>query len=88
MLKFSTVVVDNKLRSSSRHIAAAAACANRKLGLLKHTFKYWGESLATLFKVFVRPHLEYCIQSYAPTLRGDIETLPSPRRRYRGGQPN
>ena len=33
------VVVDNKLRFS-RHIAAAAACANRKLGLLKHTFKY------------------------------------------------
>ena len=36
------VVVDDKLRFS-RHIAAAAACANRKLGLLKHTFKYWTE---------------------------------------------
>ena len=30
------VVVDDKLRFS-RRIAAAAACANRKLGLLKHT---------------------------------------------------
>ena len=70
------VVVDDKLRFS-RHIAAAAAtCANRKLGLLKHIFKYWTEeSLVTLFKVFVRPRLEYCIQACTPTLRRDIETL-------------
>ena len=75
------LVVDDKLRFS-RHIAAAAACANRKLGLLKHTFKYWTEeSLATLFKVFVRPHLEYCIQACTPTLRRDIETLEKVQRR-------
>ena len=75
------VVVDDKLRFS-RHNAAAAACANRKLGLLKHTFKYWTEeSLATLFKVFVRPHLEYCIQACTPTLRRDIETLEKVQRR-------
>ena len=79
------VVVDDKLRFS-RHIAAAAACANRKLGLLKHTFnfKYWTESLVTLFKVFVQPHLEYCIgciQAGTPTLRRDIETLEKVQRR-------
>ena len=75
------VVVDDKLRFS-RHIAAAAACANRKLGLLQHTFKYWAEeSLVTLFKVFVRPHLEYCIQACTPTLRIDIETLERVKRR-------
>ena len=52
------VVVDKKLRFSRHIAAAAAACANRKLGLLKHTFKYWTEEgLVTLFKVFVRPHL-------------------------------
>ena len=73
------VVVDDKLRFS-RHISAAAACANRKLGLLKHTFKYWTEeSLATLFKVFVRPHLE--TQACTPTLRRDIETLEKVQRR-------
>ena len=75
------VVVDDKLRFS-RHIAAVAACANRKLGLLKHTNKYWTEeSLVTLFKVFVRPHLEYCIQACTPTLRRDIETLEKVQRR-------
>ena len=75
------VVVDEKLRFS-RHIAAAAACTNRKLGLLKHTFKYWTEeSLVTLFKVFVRPHLEYCIQACTPTLKRDIETLEKVQRR-------
>ena len=75
------VVGDEKLRFS-RNIAAAAACANRKLGLLKHIFKYWTEeSLVTLFKVFVRPHLEYCIQACTPTLRRDIETLEKVQRR-------
>ena len=65
------VVVDDKLRFS-RHIAAAAACANRKLGLLKHTFKYWTEeSLATLFK----------IQACTPTLKRDIKTLEKVQRR-------
>ena len=75
------VVVDEKLRFS-RYIAAAAACANRKLGLLKHTFKYWTEeSLVTLFKVFVHPHLDYCIQACTATLRRDIETLEKVQRR-------
>ena len=74
------VVVDKKLRFS-RNIAAAAACANRKLRLLEHTFKYWTEeSLVTLFKVFVRPHLEYCIQACTPTLRRDIEALEKVQR--------
>ena len=50
------VVLDDKLRFS-RHIAAAAACVNRKLGLLKHTFKYWTE--------------ESCIQACTPTLKRD-----------------
>ena len=75
------VVGDDKLRFI-RHIAAAA-CANRKLGLLKHTFKYWTvteESLVTLFKVCVCPHLEYCIQACTPTLR-DIEILEKVQRR-------
>ena len=49
---------------------------------LKHTFKYWTEeSLVTLFKVFVRPHLDYCIQACTPTLRRDIETLEKVQRR-------
>ena len=73
------VVVDEKLRFSRNF---AAACANRKLGLLKHKFKYWTEeSLITLFKGFVRPHLEYCIQACTPTLRRDIETLEKVQRR-------
>ena len=43
---------------------------------------YWTEaSLATLFKVFVSPHLEYCIQACTPTLRRDIETLEKVQRR-------
>ena len=75
------VLVDDKLKFS-KQIAAAAASANRKLGLLRHTFKYWTEeSLATLYKVFVRPHLEYCIQACSPSLRRDINALEKVQRR-------
>ena len=75
------VLVDETLKFS-KNIAAAAANANRKLGLLRHTFKYWSEeSLVTLYKVFVRPHLEYCIQACSPTLRRDIDALERVQRR-------
>ena len=73
--------MDNKLKFS-KHIATAAASANRKLGLLRHTFKYWTEdSLATLYKVFVWPHLEYCIQACSPSLRRVVNALERVQRR-------
>ena len=75
------VLTSNSLKFG-KHIAKAAAAANKKLGLLKHTFRYWTEeSLSTLYKVYVRPHLEYCVQACAPVLRRDINVLEQVQRR-------
>ena len=47
------VLTSNSLKFG-KHIAKAAAVANKKLELLRHTFKYWTEeSLSTLYKVYV-----------------------------------
>ena len=65
-----------------KHIAKAAAMSNKKLGLLRHTFKHWTEeSLSTLYKVYVRPHLEYYVQACAPILKRDVRVLEQVQRR-------
>ena len=75
------VLTSNSLKFG-KHIAKAAAMANKKLGLLRHTFKYWtGDSLSTLHKIYVKPHLEYCVQPCAPVLRRDVKVLEQVQRR-------
>ena len=46
------------------------------LGLIRRSFKYLTtESLTMLYKVYVRPHLEYCVQSWSPYFAKDIDML-------------
>ena len=54
----------------------AVSKAMKVLGLIKRTFKYFNtKSLVKLYKTYVRPHLEYCVQVWSPFLVGDIDTL-------------
>jgi len=56
--------------------------ANQTLGRLKRSFKYMSrQSLTTLYKTFVRPHLEYCASIWSPHLARDIDTLEKVQRR-------
>ena len=54
----------------------AVSKAMKVLGLIKRTFKYFNNtSLSKLYKTYVRPHLEYCVQVWSPFLAGDIDSL-------------
>ena len=60
----------------------AAAKASSTLGLIRRHFKHLDtESFLILYKTYVRPHLEYCIQLWCPTLVKDIDCLEQIQRR-------
>ena len=58
-----------------------ASKGNQILGLIRRNITYKGKKLIIpLYKVIVRPHLEYCIQAWRP-YRKDIDTLERIQRR-------
>ena len=66
----------------SLHCDKAAAAATRILGMLKRTFtKFSKEVFIFLYKTYVRPQLEYCVQLWCPYLAQDIDTLENVQRR-------
>ena len=63
-------------------IAASVNKANRILGMLSRTFESREVDLwKQLYTSMVRPHLEYAIQVWSPSLEGDITQLENIQRR-------
>merc|ERR1719319_750703 len=68
------VIVATTLKPSAQ-CAKAAKKANQVLGQLSRAVTYRGRTFVRLFTTYVRPHLEYCVQSWNPWTIGDKNLL-------------
>jgi len=75
------VLMSNDLKVS-KQCAAAARKASNVLRLIKrHFFKLDKSTFLILYKCYVRPHLEYSIQAWSPSLQKDIVCMEQVQRR-------
>ena len=62
----------NKVESSL-HCQKAVSNANRFLGMVRRSMSK--DLFMFLYKTYVRPHLEYCVQLWCPYLAKDMDLL-------------
>ena len=75
------IIVQDTLKVSAQ-CAKVVKSANKVLGMIKRTFvSREPDIIVNLYKAFVRPHLEYCIQAWRPHLKKDIDLLEGVQRR-------
>jgi len=66
---------------SSKQCIKSAAKARSVLGLVRRHFRRLDiEDFLIIYKTYVRPHLEICIQAWSPHLQKDIQRLESVQR--------
>ena len=69
------VVISSDMKFSQQCIEVEKK-AQKLLGYIRRQFQYRDkETVLTLYNSLVRPHLEYAVQFWSPTLRKDIERL-------------
>ena len=75
------VYICNDCKSSVQCTKSAQKAMN-SLRVFKRTFRYTNkESFSVLYKTYIGPHLEYCIQAWKPGMKKDIHTLEKIQRR-------
>jgi hypothetical protein len=75
------VWITNDLKSGHQ-CAKAAKKAMSALGLVKRSFRHIDkDSFPRLYNSYVRPHLEFCVQSWCPYYKKDIKELEKVQRR-------
>ena len=64
------------------HISNKVSLANKMNGLIRRSFRYLSkDAFAQLFKVMVRPHLEFAAAGWNPCLRREMKSLENVQRR-------
>ena len=82
------IFIDNTAKPTLQ-CAKAAQKGNQVLGQLLRSFQCRDKDvLIQLYKVFVRPHLEYAVQAWCPYMVKDIEILEKVQRRMIKQIPN
>ena len=75
------IIVDNKLKFHQQ----CAAAAKKAISTASYIFKAFHflnkPCFSTIYKVFVRPHLDYCIQAWRPHLKKSFDMLEKTQRK-------
>ena len=75
------VLVSNNLKPSD-HCAKAAKTANTVLGQIARAFHFRDRhTFVQLYKLYVRPHLEFAAPAWSPWTKSDIESLERVQKR-------
>ena len=75
------VLVSSRLKPSQQ-CSAAAGKVNGVLGRISRAVQYRDKrTFVQLYKVYVRPHLEYCIQAWSPYHQAHKDKLEKVQRR-------
>jgi len=75
------VIVDNKLKFHQQ----CAAAAKKAISTASYIFKAFSylntTSFSKIYKVFIRPHLDYCIQAWRPHYKKSFDILEKTQRK-------
>ena len=75
-------VLESSTLKPSEQCAAASKKANQVLGQMANSLTYRDKNTwLKLYRQYVRPHLEYCVQAWCPWTESDIEVLEQVQQR-------
>ena len=75
-------IIITKNGKTDQQVLAAVTRANRILGLMRKTFKYFNKKLfKIIYPVFVRPHLEFASSVWSAMTKSDLKRIESIQRR-------